>query len=65
MDQMEKFMKAIPAIYGDKGMFDFAAISKEHAGPGAHYPTKRELEPQEDIRKAVEFLKTKLTLRKG
>jgi hypothetical protein len=47
--QMETHMKAIPAIYGDKGLFDFAAISKEKAGPGAHFPTKRELEPDEDI----------------
>ena len=46
---METHMKAIPAIYGDKGLFDFAAISKEKAGPGAHWPTKRELEPSEDI----------------
>jgi hypothetical protein len=51
--QMEKFMKAIPAIYGDKGLFDFAAISKEHAGPGAHYPTKRELEPGENIQQKI------------
>lgn len=47
--QMETNMKAIPAMYGDKGLFDFAAISKEKAGPGAHFPTKRELEPDEDI----------------
>ena len=47
--QMERFMKAIPAIYGDKGLFDFAAISKEKAGPGAHYPTKRDLEPTENL----------------
>lgn len=47
--QMERFMKAIPAIYGDKGTFDFAAMAKEKAGPGAHWPTKRELEPQENI----------------
>lgn len=47
--QMETHMKAIPAIYGDKGLFDFAAISKTKAGPGAHFPTKRELEPEENI----------------
>jgi hypothetical protein len=47
--QMETFMKAIPALYGDKGLFDFAAISKTKAGPGFHAPTKRELEPDEDI----------------
>jgi hypothetical protein len=51
--QMEKFMKAIPAIYGDKGVFDFAAISKEKAGPGAHYPTKRDMDPGEDIRQKI------------
>ncbi len=46
---MESFMKAIPALFGDKGLFDFAAMSKQHAGPGARWPTKRELEPDEDI----------------
>ena len=47
--KMEKAMKAIAAIFGDKSIFDFAAMSKQHAGPGAHWPTKRELEPEEDI----------------
>lgn len=47
--KMEHAMKAISALYGDKGLFDFAAMSKEKAGPGAHWPTKRELEPSEDI----------------
>lgn len=46
---MESFMKAIPALFGDKGLFDFAAMSKQHAGPGARWSTKRELEPDEDI----------------
>jgi hypothetical protein len=46
---MESFMKAIPALFGDKGLFDFAAMSKQKAGPGARWPTKRELEPDEDI----------------
>ena len=47
--KMEHAMKAIPALYGDKGLFDFSAMSKEKAGPGAHWPTKRELDPTEDI----------------
>ena len=46
---MESHMKAIPCVYGDKSLFDFAAISKQKAGPGAHWPTKREMEPTEDI----------------
>lgn len=41
--QMETYQKAIPAIYGNKDVVDFKAISKEKAGPGAHYPTKRAL----------------------
>jgi hypothetical protein len=51
--QMETFMKAIPAMYGDKGLFDFAAISKQKAGPGAHWPTKRELEIGENLGQKV------------
>src|SRR5581483_4068961 len=47
--QMERFMKAIPVLWGDKGLFDFAAMSKQHAGPGAQWPTKRDLEPTENI----------------
>ena len=47
--QMETFMKSIPAIFGDKAIFDFAAMSKQKAGPGAHWPTKRDLQPTEDI----------------
>lgn len=43
----ETLFKAIPAIYGDKGLIDFASISKQDAGPGAHYPTKRELTPDD------------------
>ena len=46
---VESFMKAIPALFGDKGLFDFGAMSKQHAGPGARWPTKRDLEPDEDI----------------
>ena len=42
---MESFMKAIPALFGDKGLFDFAAMSKRKRVPGAHWPTKREMEP--------------------
>jgi len=43
----ETLFKAIPAIYGDKGLIDFAAIAKQDAGPGAHYPTKREMTPED------------------
>lgn len=42
---METFMKGIPAIYCDKGMIDLQAISKQKAGPGAHYSSKQDLEP--------------------
>lgn len=49
---METFMKSIPAIYCNKAMVDLAAISKQKAGPGAHYPTKRELTPEEDLSKS-------------
>jgi hypothetical protein len=49
--QMETFMKAIPAIYGNKAIVDFPALSKQKAGPGAHYPTKRDLAPEEDLTK--------------
>ena len=45
----ETLFKAIPAIYGDKGLIDFAAISEQDAGPGAHYPTKREMSPDENM----------------
>jgi hypothetical protein len=38
--KMETYMKAIPAIYGDRDLFDFQAYSKEKAGPGAHYSLK-------------------------
>jgi hypothetical protein len=41
---MESFMKAIPAIWCDKGMVDLEAIAKQTAGPGAHYPSKQDLE---------------------
>lgn len=50
---METAMKAIPAIYGDKGLIDFAALSKQKAGPGAHWPTKRELHENEDLNKKI------------
>ena len=45
----EKAFKAIPAIYGDKGLIDFASISQQKAEPGAHYPTKREMLPDEKM----------------
>lgn len=35
--KMERFMKSIPAIYCDKDVISLQAISKEKAGPGAHY----------------------------
>jgi hypothetical protein len=47
---METFMKAIPAIYCDKGVINLQAISKQKAGPGAHWPTTRALAPEEDMR---------------
>lgn len=50
---MEYLMKAIPAIIGDKGVFDFAAMSKQKAGPGARWPTKKELEPNQDLTKMI------------
>lgn len=50
--QMETFMKAIPAIYCAKNMVDLQAISKQKSGPGAHYPTKRDLSPEEDLSKS-------------
>lgn len=46
---MEYLMKAIPAIIGDKNTFDFAAMSKQKAGPAARWPTKRNLEPAEKL----------------
>lgn len=36
--KMERAMKSIPAIYCDKESVNLQAISKEKAGPGAHYP---------------------------
>lgn len=45
----ETAFKTIPAIYGDKGLIDFAAISQQKAEPGAHYPTKREMNPDEKM----------------
>lgn len=47
--QAEKAFKGIPAVYGDKGLIDFASISQQKAEPGAHYPTKREMNPDEKI----------------
>jgi hypothetical protein len=41
---METFMKGIPAIWCDKGIVDMQAISKQKAGPGAHYPSTSELD---------------------
>jgi hypothetical protein len=38
--QMEQAMKAIPASYMDKDLFDIQAYAKQKAGPGAHYPVK-------------------------
>lgn len=51
--EMEREMKAIPALFGDKSVFDFAAMSKQHAGPGARWPTKRDLEPTENINQKI------------
>lgn len=48
--QMEMAMKAIPAIYMDKGTFDLQALSKQKAGHGAHFPTMTALPPEVDIR---------------
>lgn len=45
----EAAFKAIPAVYGDKGLIDFAAISKQKAGPGQHWPTKRVMQPDEKM----------------
>jgi len=39
--KMERAMKSIPAIYCDKDAVDLPAISKQKAGPGAHYPANR------------------------
>lgn len=50
---MEYLMKAIPAVVMDKGTFDLAALSKQKAGPGAHWPTKRQLEPGERMQDKV------------
>jgi hypothetical protein len=36
--KMERAMKSIPAIYCDSKAVNLQAISKEKAGPGAHYP---------------------------
>lgn len=41
---METFMKAIPGIWCDKNMADLQAISQQTAGPGAHWPSKNDLE---------------------
>ena len=38
--QMETAMKAIPAIYMDKLLFDLQAFAKQKTGPGAHFPLK-------------------------
>jgi len=38
--RMASYMKSIPAMYGDKNVFDFQAFAKQKAGPGAHYPVK-------------------------
>lgn len=46
---METFMKGIPAIYCNKGMVDLQAISKQKAGPGAHYSSKQDLEPDQKM----------------
>ena len=47
--QAEKAFKGIPAIYGDKGLIDFAAIAQQKAQPGAHWPTMREMNPDEKM----------------
>lgn len=46
---METFMKGIPAIYCNKAMVDLQAISKQKAGPGAHYASKSDLEPDQKM----------------
>ena len=46
---METFMKGIPAIYCNKDMVDLQAISKQKAGPGAHYSSKQGLEPDQKM----------------
>lgn len=38
---MEAAMKGIPAVYCDKDVVDLQAISKQKAGPGAHYPATK------------------------
>lgn len=38
--RMATYMKSIPAMYGDKNVFDFQVFAKQKAGPGAHYPVK-------------------------
>lgn len=44
---MTTFMKCIPVIHCDKGLVNMQAISQQGASPGAHYPSKRDLEPNE------------------
>lgn len=39
--RMETYMKSIPAVYCDKDAVDLQAISKQKAGPGAHYPAAK------------------------
>jgi hypothetical protein len=47
--KMERAMKSIPAVYCDKEFVNLQAISKEKAGPGAHYPaTGKEGRPLSD-----------------
>lgn len=38
--KMERNMKSIPALWCKKQFVDLQAISKQKAGPGAHYPLK-------------------------
>lgn len=39
--RMETYMKSIPAVYCDKEVVNLQAISKQKAGPGAHYPAQK------------------------
>lgn len=39
--KMERAMKSIPAVYCDKNVVSLQAISKETAGPGAHYAAEK------------------------
>jgi hypothetical protein len=47
--RMETYLKSIPAIYCDKDVVNLQSISKQKAGPGAHYAaTKPQDKPMQD-----------------